>query len=53
MENVRLEESMAQLVRRRDHLLALNARLSLSLSAGNGANTSSTSFNSTRCVALL
>ncbi|VDM47494.1 unnamed protein product [Toxocara canis] len=36
MENVRLEESMAQLVRRRDHLLALNARLSLSLTGTNG-----------------
>uniref|UniRef100_A0A9J2P2P5 Uncharacterized protein n=1 Tax=Ascaris lumbricoides TaxID=6252 RepID=A0A9J2P2P5_ASCLU len=39
MENVRLEESMAQLVRRRDHLLALNARLSLSLTGGSAPST--------------
>ncbi|EFO20636.2 hypothetical protein LOAG_07852, partial [Loa loa] len=34
MENVRLEETLSQLARRRDHLLALNTRLSLSLASG-------------------
>ncbi|KHN86801.1 Uncharacterized protein F54F2.2, isoform a, partial [Toxocara canis] len=50
MENVRLEESMAQLVRRRDHLLALNARLSLSLTGTNGptANANASPHHSPR-----
>ncbi|XP_071540195.1 zinc finger protein zfp-1-like isoform X2 [Panulirus ornatus] len=40
-ENVRLEETVSSLISRRDHLLAVNARLSVPLSSPTPANTSS------------
>lgn len=40
-ENVRLEETVSSLISRRDHLLAVNARLSVPLSSPTPASTSS------------
>ncbi|XP_069943502.1 protein AF-10 isoform X3 [Cherax quadricarinatus] len=40
-ENVRLEETVSSLISRRDHLLAVNARLSVPLSSPTPANASS------------
>ncbi|XP_033761805.1 protein AF-10-like isoform X3 [Pecten maximus] len=47
-ENKRLEDHIQSLTSRRDHLLAVNARLSLSYTPTNNINTTDTSQNSPR-----
>ncbi|VDN01410.1 unnamed protein product [Thelazia callipaeda] len=51
MENVRLEETLSQLARRRDHLLALNTRLSLSLASGSSVGLGTSPHHSPRISA--
>ncbi|OZC06289.1 hypothetical protein X798_06723 [Onchocerca flexuosa] len=51
MENVRLEETLSQLARRRDHLLALNTRLSLSLASGSSLGLGTSPHHSPRISA--
>ncbi|KAM3722983.1 Zinc finger protein [Dirofilaria immitis] len=51
MENVRLEETLSQLARRRDHLLALNTRLSLSLASGSSLGFGTSPHHSPRISA--
>ncbi|VDN83293.1 unnamed protein product [Brugia pahangi] len=51
MENIRLEETLSQLARRRDHLLALNTRLSLSLASGSSLGLGTSPHHSPRISA--